>query len=86
MKNSFLISALIILSAIGLAGCGKSAVKEAPAAPEEMSLTSEVFITDSLLDKPIAMTVTDRDFIIVNSYNNDTLISVFTLDGSHVTN
>lgn len=66
-----------------LSGCEKSATEnQSPDEPENISLASEVFITDSLLDRPISMTVTDGEFVVAEDNSNDTLVSVYTLDGA----
>ncbi|MDE6264159.1 MAG: hypothetical protein K2M11_03345 [Paramuribaculum sp.] len=48
------------------------------------SLTSKLFISDSILIHPIAMNVTDKEIVLVNFNSADTLINVFGLDGKPI--
>ncbi|MDE6422153.1 MAG: TolB-like 6-bladed beta-propeller domain-containing protein [Muribaculaceae bacterium] len=48
------------------------------------SIYSEVLIPDPMLVLPTSMTVTDRAIVVADSYKADTLISVYSLDGSPV--
>lgn len=80
MKGTLKLLPSVLLVVTLFSGC-----KKAPSVgePEELFLTSETFIPDELLGKPISMTVTDGDFIVTNDNSVDTLISLFTLQGEH---
>ncbi len=75
---------LFLLGASLLPGCGKKAAVTLQ--PEEVTLTSELFIPNELLDKPISMTATDDAFVVANDNAVDTLVSVFSLNGEHLRN
>lgn len=76
----FSISVIILL--ITAVGCNKpSAINEVPTEPESVSIAAEIFMVDSLLGKPISMTVTDNELIVAEDNTNDTLVSVYSLDG-----
>lgn len=82
MKGTLKLLSTVVLAVILFSGCKKvPSVGE----PEEIFLTSEAFIPDELLGKPISMTVTDEDFIVTNENSADTLISLFTLQGEYRT-
>ena len=84
-KNSILPFSMILLL-IGVVSCRKhSAMTEVSPEPKCVSLTAEVFMADSLLGKPISMTVTPHDFIVAEDNAKDTLISVYSLDGVPMT-
>lgn len=81
-RNLFCLVAVIGLM---LVGCTEKASQNALSEPEKVCLESIEFINDSLLEKPKSLVVTDDAIVLGNSATmNDSLISIFNLNGDFV--